>query len=160
MPPLTCLCLRGRQKRSLGTRAFPPRWYTRRGSHNREVTRVKKDVRVNLARCISGDELIPPISLWPLHLYLRLSLHLALSLFSLLLCLSLFFSCLLLFPPAKCAIRLFPPPSPAVPPLHLTAILLSGPWLRSLVSHHPLPSFSLSMADLTNLENHVSRDVY
>lgn len=59
-----CVCLTisgGRQKR---TRAFPPHWYTRRGSHNREVTRVKKDVRVNLARCISGDELIPPISLW------------------------------------------------------------------------------------------------
>lgn len=51
----------GRQKH---IRAFPPHWYTRRGSHNREVTRVKKDVRVNLARCISGDELIPPISLW------------------------------------------------------------------------------------------------
>lgn len=46
------------------TRAFSLRWYTRRDSHNREVTRVKKDVRVNLARCISGDELIPPISLW------------------------------------------------------------------------------------------------
>lgn len=44
------------------TRAFP-HWCTRRGSHNREVTRVKKDVRVNLAGCISGDELIPPISL-------------------------------------------------------------------------------------------------
>ena len=46
------------------TRTVPPRWYTRHDSHNREVTRVKKDVRVNLAHCISGDELIPPISLW------------------------------------------------------------------------------------------------
>lgn len=43
-------------------RVFPPHWCTRRGSHNREVTRVKKDVRVNLARSISGDELIPLIS--------------------------------------------------------------------------------------------------
>lgn len=34
-----------------------------RGSHNRKVMHVKKDVRVNLARCISGDEFILPISL-------------------------------------------------------------------------------------------------
>lgn len=65
------------------TRVLPPRWYTYRGSHNRKVTRVKKDVRVNLARCISGDELIPPISLGlPVSPSLPLSLLLCPSPFS------------------------------------------------------------------------------
>jgi len=45
---------------STGTIAFarthsPVHWYTLRSSYNREVTRVKKDVRVNLARCALAE---------------------------------------------------------------------------------------------------------
>lgn len=108
------------------TRVFPPRWYTRCGSYNREVTRVKKDVRVNLACCISGDELIPPISLW-LSISVSSSCDSCLSL-NLCLSSSLVSSCSLT--------RNVPSAYLPEPSLH-TAILLSGPWLRSLVSHHP-----------------------
>jgi len=127
-PPSTCLCLVvGRNDRSY-PRVLFSRWYTRRGSHNREVTRVKKDVRVNLARCISGDELIPPISLWLSVYPSRFSsplLPFSLSLF-----LSLSFSCLLLILFHEMCHPLDP-----VPPSH-TGVLLSKLWLCSLVSRH------------------------
>lgn len=133
------------------TRAFPPRSYTCRGSI-REVTRVKKDVRVNLARCISGDELIPPISLW---FSISVAFCLLLSFFFFLPYLS-FSPVSSWFPLAKCTVRLF-----SLSPLYFHPSLWSMAILTLVGSHyHPLASSSLSMADLTNLENHVSRDVY
>jgi len=120
----------------------PVHWYTLRGSRNREVTRVKKDVRVNLARCTLAEmnSFRPFLSASP-----ALFLFLSSSLMDTLSC------------PSACAPSSFPP----FPFLSYIFILPPVDHDSSAVPRrHPPASSSLSMADLTNLENHVSRDVY
>lgn len=117
------------------TRAFP-HWYTRRGSHNREVTRVKKDVRVNLARCISGDELIPPISLRPGLFPVPVSF--SSSRISLSLAHSFCLPCFLRFPLAK-YVTIFA--TRFLPRTSYTVVLLSGPWLQHAGFSPPTDEF-------------------